>query len=151
MAEIEDETELENSSSFWTSFTSRIGEMRLELRTLHPDVVGDAEKLQKIKLQLSGLQICKFLTKYRLSWSLPSSLHTLRMLLLYGRSLHEAHSNLVMARTSSNHFFLHCLFFLICHFFCVVDATESTPLLPAYDVRRSQEVRNSIQNIPIIL
>lgn len=63
MAEIEDETELENSSSFWTSFTSRIGEMRLELRTLHPDVVGDAEKLQKIKLQLSGLQICKFLKK----------------------------------------------------------------------------------------
>ena len=65
MAEIEDETEVENSTSFWTSFTNRIGEMRLELKTLLPDVVADAEKLQQIKLQLSGLQTCKFLKYLR--------------------------------------------------------------------------------------
>ena len=65
MAEVEDETDVENSTSFWTSFTSRIGEMRLELKTLLPDVVADAEKLQQIKLQLSGLQTCKFLRYFR--------------------------------------------------------------------------------------
>lgn len=68
MAETEAEAELdlhlENSSSFWTSFTSRIAEIREELRTLRADVAGDSERLQKMKVQLSGLQVCKSEEEY---------------------------------------------------------------------------------------
>lgn len=56
----EPQQQLENSASFWTSFTESISMIRNILRLLAADKAEDLETIQKLKLQLSNLQVCKF-------------------------------------------------------------------------------------------
>ena len=56
----ESDKKLETSTSFWTTFTSSIAEIRVAVGTLTPDVAEDLETIQKLKIRLSNLQSCKF-------------------------------------------------------------------------------------------
>ena len=62
MAEFEHEQQDENSSSFWSSFTKRIAEVRKSLKSLKSDHDGYLEILQNLRLQLSSLQVCELIT-----------------------------------------------------------------------------------------
>ena len=105
----------ESADQFWQEFNETVALLKSELGALSPESADIAGVLKDVKTRIAQLQSCKIKFDLAFEFSRIPSKSLLSALIL---------------------------FVFVSLFSSVLDATISTIVLPAYDVRRSQEVRS---------